>query len=234
MGMTRSIEDITQRLIEGYKPERIVLFGSHGRHEAREDSDIDLLVIKDDEKRPSERQAEVEALLADRAVPLDLLVYTPREFRYLFSIGAPLIEEIMENGRLVYMRKATSSWVKNAEEELDSARVLLEHQKFRASCYHSQQCVEKGLKALIMEKGKRPGRTHDIVDLRNKTTELGWDPGLSMDDAILLNSIYRGRYLTEAGLLPHGEPSQEEAEGAQSAAQAFMRELQKNVERAPH
>lgn len=47
------------------------------------------------------------------------------------------------------MRKTTAIWIKDAEEELDSALILYEHEKYRPACYHVQQCVEKGLKALL-------------------------------------------------------------------------------------
>lgn len=117
------------------------------------------------------------------------MIYTSQEVRFLFEIGSPFIEEVMEKGRLLYIR-ATSGWIKDAEDELDSAVILCEHGKYRGSCYHSQQCVEKGLKALILEKGERPGRIHDIVELYSRVTQMGWDVGFPLDDAIFLNSIY--------------------------------------------
>lgn len=52
---------------------------------------------------------------------------------------------------------------------------------------------------------------HDIVELSREVKKLGWDIGLSMDDAVFLNSIYKGRYPTEEGLLPLGEPLKADA-----------------------
>jgi hypothetical protein len=43
-----------------------------------------------------------------------------------------------------------------------------------------------------------------------------------MDDAVFLNSIYKGRYPTEEGLLPHGEPRREDAERGVNAANVFL------------
>ena len=76
-------------------------------------------------KPPLERQMEVERLLSPRSLPLDLLVYTPDEVRSLFFQGSPLIEEIMERGRILYMRKVTKVWITEAEDELDCAELLL-------------------------------------------------------------------------------------------------------------
>ena len=65
----------------------------------KKDSDIDLLIIKDTEKRPAERPMEVESIFTDRTLPIDVEVYTPQEVRYLFSIGSPFVEEVMDKGR---------------------------------------------------------------------------------------------------------------------------------------
>jgi HEPN domain-containing protein/predicted nucleotidyltransferase len=223
--MLKTLKGVRDRIIKHYDPERIILFGSYGEAGFTEDSDIDLLVIKDTDKKPIERQLELEKIISDRELPLDVRVYTPEEVRFLFSIGSPFVEEIMEKGRVLYMRRATEAWVKDTEENLDSAVILLEHKKYRSACYHAQQCVEKGLKAMILEKGKRPGRTHDIVELMNQIKKLELEAGLSVDEAIFFNSIYRGRYPTEEGLLPHGEPTPEEARKAVSTARIIWEKL---------
>lgn len=228
--MLRELNDISRRLIEQYDPDKIILFGSRAEGKDREGSDIDLLIVKETEKRPLDRHIEVETLLADRSVPIDIFVYTPDEVRYLYSCGSPFIEEIMEKGSLLYMRKATSVWVRDAEEEFQSAKVLYEHERYKAACYHSQQSVEKGLKAIIIEKGKKPEKTHDIVELYDSVTGTGFDTGLSIDDAVYLNSIYKGRYPTEEGLLPHGEPSRPDAERALLAAKHLIEQIKARFE----
>jgi uncharacterized protein len=225
--MLRTVKDITERLIEYYEPDRIILYGSYGTRKERKNSDIDLLIIKKTEKYLIERRIEAERILSDRLMPIDITIYTPEEVRYLFSIGSPFIEEIMEKGRLLYMRKVTSSWIKDVEEELDSAVILYEHGKYRGACYHSQQCVEKGLKTLILERGEKPERVHDIIELHNIVKKMGWEIDLTIDDAVYLNSIYKGRYPTEEGLLPHGEPSKEDAEKAIAVSRVVVERLRK-------
>ena len=221
----RSLKEITKQLVENYKPESIILFGSRATGKINKDSDIDLFIIKETDKRPIERRIEVEQILLDRSIPLDLFVYTPEEVRSLYAAGSPFIEEIMEKGRLVYMRKATEAWIKEAREELESAQLLSDHGKYRAALYHSQQCVEKGLKAVIIEHGRKPEKTHDIIELLNRVKKLGFSPGMSMDDAVFINSIYKGRYPTEEGLLPHGEPVKEDTERAILCAEKLTAQL---------
>jgi len=225
VNMLKTVNDVVNRLIEYYKPEKIILYGSSSIERRKQDSDVDLLIVKDTDRRLLERQIEVESILSDRLLPLDIIVYTPKEVRFLYSIGSPFIEEVMEKGRLLYMRKATSSWIKEAKDELDSATILYEHGKYRGACYHSQQSVEKGLKALILEKGEKPGRVHDIVELLNEVTKKGWKISFAIDDAVFLNSIYKGRYPTEEGLLPYGEPSHDDTERAIVVAKTFIEKL---------
>ena len=40
-----SIAELTQRIVNEFQPERIILFGSYAHGEPRSDSDVDLLVI---------------------------------------------------------------------------------------------------------------------------------------------------------------------------------------------
>ena len=225
--MLRTVKDITERLIEYYEPDRIILYGSYGTRKERKNSDIDLLIIKKTEKYLIERRIEAERILSDRLMPIDITIYTPEEVRYLFSVGSPFIEEVMEKGRLLYMRKVTSSWIKDVEDEFDSAVILYEHGKYLGACYHSQQCVEKGLKTLILERGEKPKRIHDIIELHNIVKKMGLEIDITIDDAVYLNSIYKGRYPTEEGLLPHGEPSKEDAEKAIAVSRVVVERLRK-------
>jgi HEPN domain-containing protein len=130
------------------------------------------------------------------------------------------------------MRKATEQWMEDAEDELASARILHEHGKTRAVCYHCQQSVEKCLKALIIEKGDAPEKVHDIVELFRHAQRLGWTIAMEMDDAILLNSAYKERSASEEGLLPHGEPTQADAARALEAASSVSDSARQLIEGA--
>ena len=77
--MLKTVDDIINRLVEHYKPERIILYGSYGTESRNTDSDVDLLIVKDTDRRLVERRIEVEGILSDRLLPLDIVVYTPGE-----------------------------------------------------------------------------------------------------------------------------------------------------------
>ncbi len=226
MSMLGTLDAVVRRLIDAYAPDRIILFGSRALGTASPDADFDLLVVKQTNRRPLDRRVEVERLLADRAIALDLTVYTPDELRGLFAQGSPFIQDVLATGKVLYMRKATSAWIHEAADELAMARLLLEHQMLRGACLHAQQAVEKGLKALLIERAEAVPRTHDLVDLTRRVAALGWSLPLDTDAIVFLNSIYRGRYPTDEGLLPHGEPAPGDASTAVQSADrlvAFLR-----------
>lgn len=101
------ISDIVEKLKEGYQPEKIILFGSYAYGKPTEDSDIDMLIIKDTDKRRIDRWMEVRKLTRDpeRGIPFSPLVYTREEIEQRLKIGDFFMEEIMENGVVVYERK---------------------------------------------------------------------------------------------------------------------------------
>jgi predicted nucleotidyltransferase len=47
------LAEIVRRLVAGFKPERIYLFGSRARRDAGPDSDYDLLMVLDQLPEPS-------------------------------------------------------------------------------------------------------------------------------------------------------------------------------------
>jgi predicted nucleotidyltransferase len=97
-----AIRNITAQLIEKYKPEKIVLFGSAARGDATPDSDVDLLIIKSDTPPyGADRIMEVSGLI-ERDIPIDFLVYRPEEFEKRLSMGDPFLELIVKEGKVLY------------------------------------------------------------------------------------------------------------------------------------
>jgi len=100
--LTRELQKIVSFLIGNYQPEKIILFGSLASGEVKEESDIDLLLIKNSNKRPLERAMEVMALLGYPRIALDIFVYTPEEIEYLRKEGSHFIEDILKRGKVLY------------------------------------------------------------------------------------------------------------------------------------
>jgi predicted nucleotidyltransferase len=75
------IQQIASRIVEKFDPLRIILFGSYARHNATIDSDIDLFIEMDTDKRPPERSIEISRLFGLRDWAMDIFVYTPDEVK---------------------------------------------------------------------------------------------------------------------------------------------------------
>jgi predicted nucleotidyltransferase len=74
------IDRIAKRIIEGYAPLVVGLFGSYAIGAAREGSDLDLFVIKQTLERPVARRRAVQRLLFGVMHKVDTPVFTPAEF----------------------------------------------------------------------------------------------------------------------------------------------------------
>jgi uncharacterized protein len=96
------IERITAQLVEKYRPEKIILFGSAARGDSTLDSDLDFLIIKKDTPyRGRDRMIEVSRLI-DRNLPADFLVYRPEELEKRLAMGDPFVELVVAEGKVLY------------------------------------------------------------------------------------------------------------------------------------
>jgi predicted nucleotidyltransferase len=93
-----------RKIVAVYAPQKVILFGSYAYGKPNEDSDIDLLIIKDTDKRPIERWMEVKRLLRDRnrTVSVSPLVYTRQELEQRLAIQDYFIQEVLEKGEVLY------------------------------------------------------------------------------------------------------------------------------------
>ena len=97
------IENIVQTLKSGYKPEKIILFGSCASGKVTPNSDIDMLIIKNTKKKYGQRWMDVTRLVRhiERQLPFEPFVITQDEFKS--QIGRNFfLQEIMKKGKVLY------------------------------------------------------------------------------------------------------------------------------------
>jgi len=61
-------------------------------------------------------------------------------------------------------------WLRYAKSDLTTAKQMFQNvnpRETEISCFHTQQCAEKSLKAFLISKEIDPPRTHDLVELNN-------------------------------------------------------------------
>jgi len=100
----KQLEEIAETIVKRFNPVRVVLFGSHARGQETEDSDVDLFVEMETDRRPPERAIEVSAVFGLRPWSMDVVVYTPAEVEQLKDVHGTLLSAIEAEGEVLYER----------------------------------------------------------------------------------------------------------------------------------
>lgn len=110
------------------------------------------------------------------------------------------------------MRAETEQWLRAAERDLEAARLLSESGIYEYCAFHCQQAVEKGMKALLAEKG-RAERTHSSIQMMVELERLGveFPTGMETDLRRLDRSFTDSRYPNGVGAAPEDLYDLEEA-----------------------
>lgn len=100
------IKELTTKITAGIHPESIILFGSRSRQENDDDSDIDILVVWDEEETLSnrERHLKLRHLIGDFEKPLDLLTCTSSELAKALAEPHSFTSQIVREGKIIYGR----------------------------------------------------------------------------------------------------------------------------------
>lgn len=79
MSVTTVIQEMVDRIVREFQPEKIILFGSQARGDTHKWSDIDLLVVMPDGTERCETSVAIRRILSDLLVSKDIIVTTPEE-----------------------------------------------------------------------------------------------------------------------------------------------------------
>jgi uncharacterized protein len=97
------VEAVVQRLIGVARPKKIILFGSYVRGEITRDSDLDVLVVtNDDVQSPRRESVRLRNAVGDINMPMDILVVPESRFRALRDKIGLIYREAVLRGRVVY------------------------------------------------------------------------------------------------------------------------------------
>ncbi len=96
------IQNIVNQLIELYKPEKIILFGSLAKGRVNRGTDIDLFIIKSDVPEFGvDRIRQLDALIK-YGLATDFIVYKPEELEQRLKLGDPFVKSILKEGKVLY------------------------------------------------------------------------------------------------------------------------------------
>lgn len=181
MRKPRVPRELLEPVVEYFKPRRVILFGSRARGDAKRDSDIDLLVIVDDDT-PAEKLNWQDGFGTYRSKrDADIFPMRTGDFERDRAVANTLAAEADVNGVVVFgspkgscMKapnplarwEAVNRWLAVAEIDRNAAQALLTVPSLRPSSpFHCQQALEKLLKGFLTLAGKRAGKTHSLERL---------------------------------------------------------------------
>ena len=121
--------------------------------------------------------------------------------------------------------RESERWLGFARQDLRVAELAMDDGLYNQVCFHSEQCVEKVLKAWLADKGKRIPRTHSMADL---LPLIPADVVAGLDEEImLLDRFYIPTRYPDAlpGTLEDGLPDKEEALEALNLAKKVLKTI---------
>lgn len=99
------INDVVNSIAYGFNPDKIILFGSYASGNPNNDSDIDLLVIKDTDLPKHKRSFDIQKSLRGSMIPIVILVYTQQEFEQEQHNKYSFLSSAIKTSKILYERK---------------------------------------------------------------------------------------------------------------------------------
>lgn len=210
------IEANLDRILQLFEPKHIIAFGSRVNGTAREDSDIDLMVVSDAfEGIPFLERARKFNEAVSWHLRVDAWCLTVMEFeRFRRQVG--VVAEACREGvwilrgellpdeevtGVMTIEEQVQMWLRQGERELDRARRLFAQDDFDGAAVFAQQVAEKFLKALYIARFQTlPPRTYDLQCL---AMALGAPADLAAIGKPLTEDYFRARYPDLAGAAPY-------------------------------
>lgn len=104
MSVATIIDEMVERIVREFNPEKIILFGSHARGDAGRWSDVDLLVVMPDGTDQRQSAAAIRRVLADLPVAKDIVIATPDILARRGDIVGYVYRPALREGKTLYER----------------------------------------------------------------------------------------------------------------------------------
>ncbi|MBP9663932.1 MAG: nucleotidyltransferase domain-containing protein [Pyrinomonadaceae bacterium] len=101
MDVQAHIAKLCKRIVERFRPQKVILFGSYAWGTPNYHSDIDLLVVMPFSASIHDQTVKVRRALSSE-LPLDVLVRTPEQIRARVEINDFFMKRIVDQGKVLY------------------------------------------------------------------------------------------------------------------------------------
>jgi HEPN domain-containing protein len=129
------------------------------------------------------------------------------------------------------MKKISEEWLKAAADDLSViAKIISEGHLTHMVAFHSQQAIEKSLKAVMEEYEIEQLKIHNLERLFELVRDQ-INPGIDIMIIEKLDKLYiDARYPADLGLLPDGKPTVDDAEVFYSTANYIYESVKTHLE----
>lgn len=97
-----AIQTMVDRIVRGFHPLRVILFGSHARGTAIAESDVDLLVVLREVVDKRRTTVDIRRALGDLPVSKDIIVTTPDEIARRGGLVGSVLRPALREGKVLY------------------------------------------------------------------------------------------------------------------------------------
>ena len=175
-----TVRKLTDVILKEYDPEMVILFGSVARGDSDEFSDIDMLVVMDDDS-PEETALKIMADTDPICTEKDIKIIAPGEYYRQKDIPGTILYPVLNEGEVIFKRPGFNKDVKPIEKYGDRKRGIIRKEfieqsldflekagealennnMFRLRDY-SRFAVIRALKAIFVFKDIHPPRETDL------------------------------------------------------------------------
>jgi predicted nucleotidyltransferase len=102
----KAIDQVVEQIVEKFKPQKIILFGSYARGNPRPESDVDMLVVMDTKLREVQQAIKICQEI-DYRFGLDLIVHTPKKLSKRTKMGDWFLRDVLQEGKVLYESRSS-------------------------------------------------------------------------------------------------------------------------------
>ncbi|MCL2712538.1 MAG: nucleotidyltransferase domain-containing protein [Methanomassiliicoccaceae archaeon] len=98
----READRVIEMAKQKIEPDLMIVFGSVAKGTAGDDSDLDLILVKESDEDGFMRSVKARMALEDSRIPIDIIVYTPKEFNERLTDQYSLVYDAVKTGKIIH------------------------------------------------------------------------------------------------------------------------------------